>query len=99
MDTIDLYPTLAAVASSDLFANSSPHPWFLDTCNELEIVIKDSRGNLVLYEDLGDCPPEIPTSVIEEANRQRVANARLMVILSELLANVQGAATDAKDHE
>lgn len=64
-------------------------PWYLDTCNMKEVIVKDSYGNIVHYEDLGSIPDEWNSSMREKAIAEAHANARLMVTMSEVFAKVK----------
>lgn len=60
--------------------NNPPYlPWYLDTCNLSEVIVKDSRGNVVHYEDLGGIPDEFSSSMREAAVQEAHANAHAMV--------------------
>lgn len=55
--------------------NQHPAPWYLDTCNDSAVCVKDNRGNIVLWENLGSMPAEIKFG--------SVALARWLVSVSE----------------
>lgn len=60
-------------------------PWILDTCNERELIIKDAKGNQVIYEAFCELP-ELPPIRFERYLRDAHGLARKLVELTEILA-------------
>lgn len=60
-----------------------PAPWYLDQANNSGVTIKDNRGNIVFYEDLGSIPDEMSSSQAEEIRIAAHSLGKWLVLFSE----------------
>jgi hypothetical protein len=78
--------------------NQCPDPWYLDTCNEREVIVKDNTGGTVYYEDLGSIPSEWPSSRAEKEILKAHALGRFLVAYSAFTyANRMAGSSKIKD--
>lgn len=75
--------TTAQLTKFTLLTTWHPMPWYMDQDNMSGVCVKDSKGEIVFYEDFGTIPDEMRSGPREQIIAGASTLAHFLVVFSE----------------